>query len=112
MVNLVKSSHLFDVVYGDLINIDEENKTIIFSRQGLIFVFNFHVSYSIPDYSFPVPEPGDYRLILNSDNPEFGGHSRLDEKLIHTTLYNEECKTHSLSIYNTNRTAQVFARIA
>lgn len=111
MLSLIKSHHLFDVVYGDLINIDEDNKTIIFSRKSLVFVFNFHVNRSIPHYLFSVRDPGDYRLILNSDNPEFGGHGRIDDTLIHTSLYNEESQVHSLSIYNTNRTAQVFERV-
>ncbi len=112
MLSLIRSFSLFDVVYGDLINIDEENKTVIFSRQGLIFVFNFHVSHSIPDYTFAIPEPGDYRLLLNSDDPQFGGHGRIDGSVIYTTAYNEHEKIHRLSVYNTNRTAQVFERFA
>jgi 1,4-alpha-glucan branching enzyme len=112
MLLMVKDYQLFDVVYGELIHIDEENKTIVFGRQGLIFVMNFHVGNSIPDYTFPVPVPGDYKLILNSDAKHFGGHGRINDALIHTTLYNQAQETHSLSIYNTNRSAQVFERIA
>jgi 1,4-alpha-glucan branching enzyme len=90
---------------------DATNQTMIFERQKLVFIFNFHVSNSVPDYLFQVPEPGDYRIVLNTDRPEFGGHGRIDEKMVYTTRYNGEDSTHHLMIYNTNRTAMVFERI-
>ncbi len=110
MLQLIKNSGLFRVPYANLLNMDQDNKTIAFERCGLIFVFNFHVSRSIPDYAFNVTEPGDYRIVLDSDNAGFGGHGRIDEKLIYTTRFDEATKTHRLIIYNTNRTALVFER--
>jgi 1,4-alpha-glucan branching enzyme len=110
MIALVKKHHLFETDYADLINMDHENKTLIFKRKELIFVFNFHHGNAVPDYRFTVPEPGDYRIVLNSDNPKYGGHNRVDDTIIYTTQYNETDQTHSLMIYNTNRTALVFER--
>ncbi len=110
MIALVKQRHLFDEGYGELLNMDGENQTLIFTRRGLVFAFNFHVTNSVPDYRFIVPEPGDYRIILNSDNPKYGGHNRIIENQTYTTIYNEEYKTHQLIIYNPNRTALVFER--
>ncbi len=110
MLNLVTELKLFSEPFGNLIHLDEENKTLIFSRNGLIFIFNFHVSHSIPDYDFIVPEPGDYRILLNSDNPEFGGHGRIDESLTYTSLFETDNQTHHLRIYNVNRTAMVMER--
>ncbi|MEI6455831.1 MAG: alpha-amylase family glycosyl hydrolase [bacterium] len=111
MLRLAKEWKLFHVPYGNLLNMDQANKTIIFERCKLIFIFNFDVSASIPGYMFNVPEPGDYRIILNSDSTEFGGHGRIDEKLIYTTLYNQEDATHRLMVYNTSRTALVLMRL-
>jgi 1,4-alpha-glucan branching enzyme len=111
MLRLVVNYRLFDTGYGNQLNMDEDNKTIVFERQGLIFVLNFHVSASLPDYSFRVPEPGDYQLILNSDHPAFGGHGRIREGLTYTTLYDETTQQHRLMIYNVNRSAQVFERV-
>jgi 1,4-alpha-glucan branching enzyme len=111
MLRLVINYRIFDTGYGTQIHMDPENKTIVFERQGLIFVFNFHVSNSIPDYAFHVPEPGDYSLVLNTDHPAFGGHGRISEGLICTTLYDETEQRHLLRIYNVNRAAQVFERI-
>lgn len=110
MIALVKTHHLFETDYADLINMDHENKTLIFKRKELIFVFNFHYGNAIPDYRFTVPQPGDYRIVLNSDSPKYGGHNRIDDSIVYTTQYNETDQTHALLIYNTNRTALVFER--
>ena len=112
MIRLVKEFKILSEGYGKLLEMDESNKTIAYERQGLIFIFNFHVNRSFPDYGFPVPEPGDYRVILNSDSPQFGGTGRIDESTIHTTRYLPETGQHLLYIYNTNRTATVYQRIS
>ncbi|KAF7251195.1 1,4-alpha-glucan-branching enzyme, partial [Varanus komodoensis] len=48
----------------------ESNKVIAFERASLLFIFNFHPSKSYTDYR--------YKIALDSDAPEYGGHSRLD----------------------------------
>ncbi len=111
MLKMVKDYRVLKVDFGKELNIDENNKTIAFERNKLIFVFNFHVSQSIPGYRFMVPEPGDYKIILNTDNPAFGGHGRIDENTVFITNHDKENDIHRLSIYNTNRTALVLKRI-
>ncbi|MBC8314710.1 MAG: alpha amylase C-terminal domain-containing protein [Bacteroidales bacterium] len=111
MVKLLKSHNILPGHFATQLNMDDVNKTIIFEKQELIFVFNFHPDLSIPDYQFQVSESGDYRSVLNTDNVDFGGQGRIDETKNHTTLFHPETKTNRLSIYNTNRTAQVFQRI-
>jgi len=111
MIRLVKKYRILQDEYGTQLNMDEANKTIVFEKQGLIFVFNFHPNISIPGYSFQVSMPGDYTSVLNTDNPEFGGQGRVDESQKHITTYDVKQKSHWLTIYNTNRTAQVFRRI-
>jgi 1,4-alpha-glucan branching enzyme len=56
---------------------------ISFERAGLVFVFNFHPTQSYTDYRIGVNVGGKYRIILDSDALEFGGHGRLD----HSTDY-------------------------
>ncbi len=102
MVELVKASDILNEP-SQLLNLDHINKTIVFKRGALIFVFNFHVSNSIPDYQFWVPEGGTYLLALDSDQVVFGGFDRLDPTVKFTT--NDDQK---LSIYNVNRVVQVF----
>ena len=112
MIKLAKTYRLLEANFGQQIWMDHRNKTVIFLKSGLIFVFNFHPFNSIPDYAFHVPEPGDYRLILNSDSAVFGGHGRLNEETLHTSIFNIMDNTHSLKIYNINRSVQVFERTA
>jgi len=111
MLRLAKSFGLLEANFGHQIWMDHMNKTIIFEKCSLLFVFNFHTVNSIPDYAFRVPEPGDYRLILNSDASAFGGHARLNETIVHTSIYNPVDNSHTLKIYNINRAVQVFEKI-
>lgn len=109
MISLIKENKIMSSLFGNQLNVDEENKTIAFERNHLILVFNFHSSNSIPDYKFPVPKSGEYRLILNTDDLAFGGHGRIDPNT--TYISRNDGSGNKLSIYNTNRTAQVFKRI-
>lgn len=110
MIHLAKEYNIFKDDFGQLINLDEQNKTIIFAKRDLIFIFNFHPFNSIPNYSFFVSEPGEYKVVLCSDNEKFGGHNRIDESIAYptTTLENNNNK---LNIYLINRTALVLKRV-
>ncbi len=110
MIEIVKGHKIFNHEFARQINMDGENKTIVFERKNLIFVFNFHPNNSIPDYMFPVRKSGEYRLLLNSDDAEFGGYNRTDASTKYFTIKKEGEEGNFLSIYNTNRTALVFIR--
>lgn len=110
MLELVKKYNLLHAGYGRQLNMDEDNKTMVFEKGGLVFVFNFHVNNSIPDYKFMVPEPGTYKIIFNSDDPEFGGHGRVDENIKHFSYTDPETETAYIKNYNVNRTVLVFEK--
>ncbi|KAF8921753.1 alpha-1,4-glucan branching enzyme, partial [Haplosporangium bisporale] len=55
----------------------ESDKVLAFDRAGAVFIFNFHATNSFTDYRIAVPEPGKYRILLNSDEARFGGHDRV-----------------------------------
>ncbi|RLV89041.1 14-alpha-glucan-branching enzyme [Spathaspora sp. JA1] len=57
----------------------EGDKVIVFERNGLLFIFNFHPTQSFPDYKVGVETAGTYQIVLNSDSEEYGGHSRIQE---------------------------------
>ena len=98
-------------LYANQINCDEMNKCLVYERAGLVFLFNFHTSGSIPGYEFTVPEPGIYKIILNTDNVNYGGHGRVNEKMTYSSRFDEATSTNRLSIYSTNRTAIVFKKV-
>ena len=111
MLRFAKEYDILSGSYGVQLNMDDKNQTLVFEKNGLIFIFNFHPSHSVPDYKFQVPEPGDYQVVLNTDNASFGGENRIDENQKHITLYNEQQGTHWLQVYNTNRTAQILKMV-
>ena len=56
------------------LHVHEDDKLLIFRRGTLLFAFNFHPHNSYPHYRVGVPDQTDYKLILNTDDPNFGGH--------------------------------------
>jgi len=111
MIKIAKSENLLSCGFARQLNIDETNKTIIFERGNLIFVFNFHISESIPGYEFAVPEGGSYRIILNTDNVKFGGLGRIKENMDYLTRYESSTGANTMRIYLTNRTALILRKI-
>ncbi|GAB2453545.1 1,4-alpha-glucan branching enzyme [Hymenobacter qilianensis] len=109
MIGMARSRRLLAAGHAQLLNNDPENQVLIFERGGLIFVFNFHVERSVPDYRFFVPNPGRYRVILSSDSPQFDGFNRVDDALIYETFREDDVD--KLSLYVTSRTALVLARV-
>ncbi len=110
MLQLAVDFNLLNAPYPQLLNNDDWNKTIVFERGGLLFVFNFHVNLSVMDYEFPIHEAGSYELILNSDGREYGGFGRIDESTKYFSFENKETGVSSLKVYNVNRAVQVFRK--
>jgi hypothetical protein len=48
----------------------------VFERAGLLWVFNFHPTKSFADYRVGVEQSGTYQIVLDTDDPEFGGLNR------------------------------------
>ena len=51
----------------------EVDKIVVFERAGLLFIFNFHPTQSFTDYRVGVEAPGEYTVVLTSDEKRFGG---------------------------------------
>jgi 1,4-alpha-glucan branching enzyme len=106
MINLLKNENILNSLPGRQLNMDENNQTIIFERNNLVFAFNFHSSHSIADYRFKAIAPGKYRIILSTDDFEIGGFGRIDTSIIYQTLEDD-----NLSIYLPSRTAVVLKKL-
>jgi 1,4-alpha-glucan branching enzyme len=52
-------------------------QVIVFERGELVFVFNFHPTSDYEGFKVGCDVPGKYRVALDSDAPEFGGHGRV-----------------------------------
>lgn len=90
--------------------VDAQDKVIAFERANAVFVFNFHPSHSYTDYRIAVGPPGKYRIKLDSDAEQYGGHGRLD---LNTEFFSEPMafkqQPNSVKIYIPCRTALVLA---
>jgi 1,4-alpha-glucan branching enzyme len=109
MITLAKSAKLLQATKVDQLNMDTTNNVVIFERAGLVFLFNFHPQNAIPDYRFRVGAPGKYKVLLNSDQPRFGGFNRVDDVMSYPAvrLFGE----YFLSIYLPNRTCLVLKKV-
>jgi 1,4-alpha-glucan branching enzyme len=86
MVKLLTENHILSSNPAQQLNMDTENKVIVFERNNLIFLFNFNHEASIPNYEFPVHMPGKYEAILISDDTQFGGHGRIDPEVSYLSI--------------------------
>lgn len=91
----------------------EGDKLIVFDRADkLVFVFNWHPSNSYTDYKIGVNIPGKYKVVLDTDAEQYGGHKRLDHSVDYFTANdpwdNRRC---SMMVYIPCRSAFVLAKV-
>ncbi len=110
MLALDESYNLLNDPLIQPINIFDEQKLMVFRRGPLVFVFNWHPSQSYSDYRIGVPDPRDYRLILNTDDTWFGGNGLVTSGQTYPwqakPMHGRE---QSIQIYIPARTAQVLS---
>ncbi len=86
---------------------------LAYMRGDLLFVFNFHPTRSFTDYGLLVPK-GEYEVVLNTDNPLYGGFGNTDDTLRHLApedpLY-KRVRKGWLKLYIPSRSAMVLRRI-
>ena len=87
--------------------VDERQKVLIFGRGYFIFALNFHPERSVSDFRFRAAA-GEYRQVLDSDDPVFGGFGRNDGSVSHFTVREGDCDL--LSLYLPSRSAIVLRR--
>ena len=107
MLKFVKDSEILSSEPAWLLKADEENKTIVFERNSLIFVFNWG-SKSMADYLIEVKETGDYKIVFCTDSKEFGGFENINVNTIFPTMKIDDKVL--MKIYNVSRTAVVYKR--
>lgn len=92
------SAHAFAYLGQAHVSLKHEgDKVIVFERAGLLFIFNctlssydvativqasdakfvVHPTESFTDYRVGVDVPGEYKVVLSSDEKKFGGHDRI-----------------------------------
>lgn len=59
---------------------NDSDQVLAFIREPYLFVFNLNPVKSFTNYGI-ASDPAEYHIVLNSDNPLFGGFGRIDENM-------------------------------
>lgn len=62
------------------VEVHEERRTLSYIRSSLVFIYNF--SPFAVEYSASVMEPGEYSVLLSSEDSEFGGKGQVAERRV------------------------------
>jgi 1,4-alpha-glucan branching enzyme len=112
MIELIRSVDEFNKIPIEMVWDNDGDQIVAYRRGNLVFVYNFNGTKSFEDYGILLPK-GTYKVLLDSDAPEYGGFGLSDDSVEHITL--QEPKDPSgkewLKLYIPARTAQVLKKI-
>lgn len=113
MIDIHGRHRLLDIPWINRIYENSADKVIAFTRGELLFVFNFNPTISFTDYGIPIE--GKFRMILDTDDPSFGGFDRIDRDTNYMSIRRADKNVVSaplyLYLYLPARTAIVLKRI-
>ncbi|KAF8272144.1 glycoside hydrolase family 13 protein [Lactarius quietus] len=91
---------------------NEVDKVVVFERAGLLFIFNFHPINSFTDYRVGIDVAGEYKIVLSSDDKQYGGFENVDvnAKFV-TTALEWNGRKNWLQVYIPSRTCIVLAKV-
>ena len=104
MVKLTQENDMFAQRMGDLRLMKAPEQTMVFSRNGLLFAFNFHYGRSLPNVLVPVPNKGKYTVELCSDDEKYGGWGQIAHQDYFTKTFDGQ---EYLELYLPARTCMV-----
>ena len=109
MIRLVKDNKIFASEPRSLY-IDNDGKVLTYERAGLVFAMNFNPVRHHEGYWLTVPEEGEYRVIMTTDEGRFGGWDRVSKERVYSAVTHPDghCK---LQIYLPARTAVCIQRV-
>lgn len=91
--------------------LDNDRKIIAYRNKELIYIFNFHPTNSYDSFSIPIHDIGEFKVILDTDQEEFGGLGRISHKVKYTSERLENTDYDGIEIYIPSRTALVLKKI-
>ena len=112
MVKLQNDYKILNDLYINRIYENNDDKVVAYMRGDLLFVFNFHPSVSFTEYGIPVQ--GRFRIVLDTDDPLFGGFNRVNRNTIYLSIRKAQRNIINaplyLYLYLPSRTALVFKK--
>ena len=107
MQGLDERFHLLSDPFIEKLYTHEDDKVLVYRRGPLVFAFNWNPTQSFDGYRIPVPDPVDYRPVLNSDDWQFGGEGRSANDVTYFKQYGYGGRAQSIQLYLPSRTVQV-----
>ena len=101
MVKLVKDHHIFNQKMADMLLMKGPEQTCAFYRHGLVFVFNFHSQMSLNNVLIPVHQPGEYTVVMSSDDEKYGGFQNVNRQTYSSKVFDGK---HYIELYIPART--------
>ena len=104
MVALTKENNMFNQRMADMMLMKGPEQTCAFYRNGLMFVFNFHFCNSLNNVLIPVHQPGEYTVVLSSDDEKYGGFGNVQMQTYSSKVFDGR---HYIELYIPARTCFV-----
>ena len=104
MIHLAKDHKIFSQRMADQLLLKAPEKVIVFYRHGLLFAFNFNPTESYTNILVPVHNPGEYNVVLSSDDDQYGGNNLVAHMAYPTKMFDGR---HFVELYLPARTAIV-----
>lgn len=91
-------------------HVNDATMVIAYFRGPILVVFNFHPTNSYESYSIGVEEAGEYQVILNTDENNYGGQGLIgnDQYILRTVSKRVDGMRICLEVPLPSRTAQVY----
>ena len=104
MVEITKEHGMFNQQMADLLLMKAPEQTCAFYRGTLVFVFNFSPTQSLENVLIPVHQPGEYTVILSSDDKKYGGFDNVKKQTYSSKMFDGK---HYIELYIPARTCFV-----
>lgn len=112
MIHLMHDNALMGGGVPQPLWIDQMRKLVAYKKKDYIFIFNFHPTDPQVDFELPVNDTGGYRVIMDTDEPRFGGNGLISHEVIYEVKTLPGMKQHTgFQIYVPNRTAMVLKKV-
>lgn len=86
--------------------IHNHDKVIIYTKGNIVFAFNFNPEKSFENYFIPVDKEGEYKVVLTTDDKNYGGFDRVNMDYQYTAVKTADSRT-GFMCYIPSRTAIV-----
>ncbi len=90
------------------LKLDNWDKVLVYKKGGALLAFNFHVNQSYNGLFIPVPQSGNYQVIMSTDDWCYGGEGRIAH-MTYTAEKNQDGQW-GIRLYLPSRTAVVLKK--